>query len=149
MEKKIKEADLLSQIGLQAEKKNQFEKALEYYSEAGQIYFSLSLSSTVKDLKKKRKEKAENILKRGNEVKKRLRQDDMKKAIKTKSAMVSNTKTEFTLIPGCIDLYSKLGFEYYRQASDKASAASKKIMLKSAINAHIAEAEIKKAVVFI
>jgi hypothetical protein len=147
METKVNEVNLLTKIAKTAEAKGMYARALDYYRQAGEILVSLCLYLPLEEQKTKIKVRAEEVLKKGAAMKKLLRDEEFAKMQKSQGQVkTSQIKTEFMIVPECAVHYQKLGFEFYRQASDKNASGSRKLMLKSAINAHLAEIELKKTV---
>lgn len=148
METKVDEANLLTKLARTAESKGMYARALDYYRQAAEILVSLCLYLPLEEQRAKMKSKVEEILKRGTAMKKKLRDEEFAKVQKQQSLNTKSlqVKTEFMVTAECAEVYDRLGLEYYRQASAKDAPGSRKIMLKSAINAHIVEVELKKAV---
>jgi len=148
METKVQEVNTLIKLATAAETKKMYGKALDYYRQAGEILVSLCLYLPLKEQKEKMKARAEDVLKRGTAIKKLLRDAEFAKVQKSQGKEeTSKTRTEFIIVSECADFYEKIGFEFYRKASDKDALGSKKIMLKSAINAHLAQVQLKKTVI--
>ena len=146
MDSKIKEAVLLSQLGIAAEKKQMYKEALYYYGRAGGLFVTLSLYHPVKEKSEQMKSMAEEIIAKGNAVKKILTDNELKKLTSKPIGARSNIRTDFTLSMTCAELYRKYADNFYKQAVDKNSVVNKKQLLQSALNAYIIEIDIKKMV---
>jgi hypothetical protein len=129
------------------EQAGQFEHALRYYRDAGEKLVSVMRSHLNEAMRKDVQAKADEAIKRGLFMKKRVEEinQDLKKKAQAATQSLGTEKADFTLTFECGEFYKRLAEKYYADIVRK-DGTPKKENLQAVINAHVIEIELKRAV---
>ena len=147
VEAKLPQAYATLAQAMKYEQAGQYEHALRYYRDAGEKLMSVLRSHLNDKMRKDVQAKADEVVKRGLFVKKRVEEinEDLKKKAQAARESKGVEKAEFTLAFECGEFYKRIAEKYYADIVRK-DAPPKKENLQTVINAHILEIELKQAV---